>query len=193
MQTVPVPIVVGPQMPGPLNEVSIEAADGVIRAATMAENGGGWFFSRPMYCLESCLVFVHDFTGLPWWATILALTGTARLVIFPMQVAQSKAMAKMTKIKPQLDVCCAAPNLPRPTLHLCVAPRLCFSPRSARPEYYARNTRARTRAHARTAHFLPTPILADSHSQDAGRLPERPLGAARDPEGASWSRRVTTL
>ena len=74
MKTVPIPIVVGPAgpelPPGGLSGVaaadSAAAADGVgqaIQALAMADNGGGWFFSRPMFWLESGLVYTHTATG----------------------------------------------------------------------------------------------------------------------------------
>lgn len=57
-----------------------------------------------MFWLESGLVYTHTATGLPWWATIFLLTGCARMVLFPLIVSQSKSVAKMAKIKPQMEI-----------------------------------------------------------------------------------------
>lgn len=52
--------------------------------------------SLPMvHTLEDTLAHVHDTTGLPWWATIMASTAAFRLILtLPAHVTQQKVMAK---------------------------------------------------------------------------------------------------
>jgi len=52
--------------------------------------------SLPMvHTLEDTLAHVHDTTGLPWWATIMASTAMFRLLFtLPAHVTQQKVMAK---------------------------------------------------------------------------------------------------
>lgn len=46
---------------------------------------------------------VHTTTGMPWWATILAVTIGLRSLMFPLYMKASNASAKMTAIKPELN------------------------------------------------------------------------------------------
>lgn len=46
---------------------------------------------------------VHTTTGMPWWATILAVTIGLRSLMFPLYMKASNASAKMTAIKPDLN------------------------------------------------------------------------------------------
>ena len=107
LRTVPVPVLVGPadaSVVGAEGPSSAAAVDGAVSAvATMAENGGGWFFSRPMFCLETAMYTVHEASGLPWWATIAVTTFTVRLALFPLTVMQSRSVATMSKIRPKMD------------------------------------------------------------------------------------------
>ena len=97
LQTVPVPVLTPP----PSEAVAEAAAAAVSDLAS--ERAGGWFFGWPMAKCEALLMFVHDTSGLPWWATIVATTAAARLLIFPIQMQTSKNMAKLARIKPQID------------------------------------------------------------------------------------------
>lgn len=57
----------------------------------------------PTALMERLLEASHVYTGLPWWATIIATTVAVRCVMFPLYVKASINGAKMAKIKPQLD------------------------------------------------------------------------------------------
>lgn len=116
IRTVPVPVLVGPPDAALATVPPAGGADGGVAldvltgsgapvAATVAAKpatAGGWFFARPMAGLEWVLTTVHDTTGLPWWATLAATTVSVRLLITPFQIYQSKNIAKMAAIKPQV-------------------------------------------------------------------------------------------
>lgn len=57
----------------------------------------------PTALIEQMLEATHVYTGLPWWGTIVAGTVLARTLLFPLYVKSSANMAKMSKVKPQLD------------------------------------------------------------------------------------------
>lgn len=61
----------------------------------------GW---GPTSIIESILELNHVYTGLPWWGTIVTTTIAVRLFMFPLYVKASANGAKMSKVKPQLDV-----------------------------------------------------------------------------------------
>jgi len=63
----------------------------------------GYLLKYPMAVVEALLHTVHDSTGLPWWQTIALATLLGRVVLFPLQVYQSRGAARMTLIKPQLE------------------------------------------------------------------------------------------
>lgn len=108
-RTVPVPILVGP--PSAALDATIGAdsiRDGIgatadALPAAKAATAGGWFFSKPMAAIELLLTTVHDTTGLPWWATIAATTFSVRVCLLPLQIYQSKSVARMAIIRPQID------------------------------------------------------------------------------------------
>ena len=91
-----------PVLTPPPSEAVAEAAAAAV-SDLASERAGGWFFGWPMAKCEALLMFVHDTSGLPWWATIVATTAAARLLIFPIQMQTSKNMAKLARIKPQID------------------------------------------------------------------------------------------
>lgn len=63
--------------------------------------GTGW---GPTSMIENILELTHVYTGLPWWATIVASTVLIRTLMVPIYIKSSANMAKMSKVKPQLDV-----------------------------------------------------------------------------------------
>lgn len=67
--------------------------------------GEGW---GPTSAICNLLEYVHVYSGLPWWATIACSTIAVRALMFPLYVKSSANMAKMSKIKPQLDKCMEA-------------------------------------------------------------------------------------
>jgi YidC/Oxa1 family membrane protein insertase len=100
-------VLVGPTPPDaiiPLPDApdALAASDAVVATST-APTAGGWIFGKPMALVETLLVTVHDTSGLPWWATIAATTAAVRLAFVPLQIYQSKGIAKMAIIKPQID------------------------------------------------------------------------------------------
>jgi YidC/Oxa1 family membrane protein insertase len=101
LRTIPVPVLVGPTSPE-LPEVS-EVLTVAQEAATKPATAGGFFFGKPMAFVEWILTGVHDTTALPWWATIAVTTATVRLAFVPFQIYQSRSIAKMALIKPQMD------------------------------------------------------------------------------------------
>lgn len=62
--------------------------------------GEGW---GPTALITNILEVTHVYTGLPWWATIVCATFAVRAVMFPVYVKSSANMAKMSKIKPEVD------------------------------------------------------------------------------------------
>jgi len=88
--------------PDMVQAVSFEsAADAAVVAK--APTAGGFIFSKPMALVEALLTNVHETTGMPWWLTIAVTTASVRLALLPLQVYQSKAIARMAAIKPQMD------------------------------------------------------------------------------------------
>lgn len=62
--------------------------------------GDGW---GPTSWICNLLEHVYVYSGLPWWATIAVSTVAVRAVMLPLYVKSSANMAKMSKIKPQVD------------------------------------------------------------------------------------------
>lgn len=62
------------------------------------------YTSVPVLAAQKMLVCAHDFSGLPWWATVLATTFLVRSsVTFPLSVYQNYFMAKFYNLKPVMD------------------------------------------------------------------------------------------
>lgn len=57
----------------------------------------------PTALIERMLEYTHVYSGLPWWGTIIAGTFIARAFMFPLYVKSSANMAKMARVKPELD------------------------------------------------------------------------------------------
>jgi YidC/Oxa1 family membrane protein insertase len=102
------PVMVGPaphpDMLASMDKLaSMDAAVGASAVVANPPTAGGFIFSKPMAVIEALLTGVHETTGLPWWMTIALTTATVRLSLLPLQVYQSKAIARMAVIKPHLD------------------------------------------------------------------------------------------
>lgn len=55
--------------------------------------------STPVHYMQEGLIQVHDFTGLPWWATIILSTFALRTIVtLPLTVYQYKIMGRLEKI-----------------------------------------------------------------------------------------------
>ena len=105
LRTVPVPVLVGP-MPLDQSEVVLDpvaAAEAAAVAADALPTAGGFFFKYPMMGVELLLTTAHETSGLPWWMTIGLTTMSVRLCLVPLQIFQSRSIAKMGEIKPQMD------------------------------------------------------------------------------------------
>ena len=49
----------------------------------------------PVHYIEDSLAYIHDTTGLPWWASLIVSTGLFRLVLtLPAHITQQKVSAK---------------------------------------------------------------------------------------------------
>ncbi|XP_059288790.1 mitochondrial inner membrane protein OXA1-like [Lycium ferocissimum] len=70
-----------------VNEVAIAAAD--------------CFF--PVKALMYLMDYVHVFTGLEWWGSIIATSIIIRLLTLPFMINQLKATSKLTLIRPKLE------------------------------------------------------------------------------------------
>ncbi|OBA23900.1 hypothetical protein METBIDRAFT_30267 [Metschnikowia bicuspidata var. bicuspidata NRRL YB-4993] len=62
--------------------------------------GEGW---GPTALITNILEITHVYTGLPWWASIVCATFAVRTMMFPLYVKSSANMAKMSRVKPQVD------------------------------------------------------------------------------------------
>ncbi|AOA61316.1 Mitochondrial inner membrane protein insertion mediating protein [Komagataella phaffii CBS 7435] len=73
---------------------------GYLNSVGMAQS---WWW--PPDVLERTLEYVHVYSGLPWWGTIVATTIAIRVVMFPLFVKSSDTMARSAKAKPEMDEC----------------------------------------------------------------------------------------
>ncbi|GMF01449.1 unnamed protein product [[Candida] boidinii] len=51
--------------------------------------------------MQTIFEYVHVFSGLPWWATIVVTTLGVRLALFPLFVKSSDAMARSAAVQPE--------------------------------------------------------------------------------------------
>ena len=59
--------------------------------------------SAPVNFMQESLAQLHDFTGLPWWSTIILSTVLLRgAITFPLAIYQSKVLAKVEKITEEM-------------------------------------------------------------------------------------------
>ncbi|KAL7412168.1 60Kd inner membrane protein-domain-containing protein [Mrakia frigida] len=61
----------------------------------------GWF---PTRLFQSIIEYIHVFTGLPWWATIVMATLLVRGTIAPMMVGNFRKAANMIVVAPQTKI-----------------------------------------------------------------------------------------
>ncbi|XP_031123752.1 mitochondrial inner membrane protein OXA1-like [Ipomoea triloba] len=78
--------VVASQAPA-VNEVAIAAADSFV----------------PVAALQHLIDYVHCYTGLNWWASIIAASFMIRLFTLPLNIHQLKATSRLTLLRPKLD------------------------------------------------------------------------------------------
>lgn len=60
-----------------------------------------WYW--PSDLVQHALEYVHVYTGLPWWGTIVTVTLMVRLALIPFYVKSSDTIARNSHIKPELD------------------------------------------------------------------------------------------
>ena len=53
----------------------------------------------PMYLLA----YVHELTGVPWWASIVVTTVLFRTIMFPLMIMQLKNTHGLTQARPEID------------------------------------------------------------------------------------------
>ncbi|XP_058124931.1 cytochrome c oxidase assembly protein COX18, mitochondrial [Anopheles ziemanni] len=59
--------------------------------------------SKPVAYVQHGMIDFHDFTGLPWWATIiLATVGLRTFVTLPLAIYQNKILARLEKISMEM-------------------------------------------------------------------------------------------
>ncbi|ODV98364.1 hypothetical protein PACTADRAFT_36940 [Pachysolen tannophilus NRRL Y-2460] len=71
---------------------------GYLQSIGLAES---WVW--PSHFIQHCLEYVHVYSGLPWWGTIIATTVAMRVILFPLYVKSADIVAKNSKAKPELD------------------------------------------------------------------------------------------
>lgn len=81
--------------------------DSIINVSTIAETAaldsafeGAWL---PTKALLWSLTSVHDFTGLPWWQSIMATTFFMRTMTFPVMLMQIKNTYKLSLARPEIE------------------------------------------------------------------------------------------
>lgn len=60
-----------------------------------------WYW--PSDLVQHALEYVHAYSGLPWWGTIITVTLLVRLALVPLYVKSSDTIARNSRIKPELD------------------------------------------------------------------------------------------
>lgn len=59
--------------------------------------------SAPVTNCQEAIIQIHDFSGLPWWSTIIISTFMLRAAItFPLAIYQSKVLAKVEKVSQEM-------------------------------------------------------------------------------------------
>ncbi|XP_042010603.1 mitochondrial inner membrane protein OXA1-like [Salvia splendens] len=59
--------------------------------------------SSPMAAIQYMIDYVHTFTGLNWWTSIVVTTVLFRTLILPFTIHHTKSASKFTLIRPQLE------------------------------------------------------------------------------------------
>ncbi|EJT47213.1 hypothetical protein A1Q1_04071 [Trichosporon asahii var. asahii CBS 2479] len=60
------------------------------------------WYSAPGW-IRDALVGLHDITGLPWWASIMALTLSMRVALLPLVIRNMKHASRMQAVAPQMN------------------------------------------------------------------------------------------
>ena len=59
---------------------------------------------RPVGLVQNCLEWLHIDASLPWWGSIMLTTLGVRIFLFPLIVKQMKNTAKLSAIRPEIEV-----------------------------------------------------------------------------------------
>jgi YidC/Oxa1 family membrane protein insertase len=89
----------------PLEQVlaSPEAVHAAMKVSDLKLMGLDHGFLSISGWLRDALVGMHSITGLPWWASIIALTLTMRMTLFPLLVRTTKHNVRMQAVSPQFQ------------------------------------------------------------------------------------------
>ncbi|CAK9783967.1 hypothetical protein CC85DRAFT_264851 [Cutaneotrichosporon oleaginosum] len=89
----------------PLEQVlaSPEAVHAAMKVSDLKLMGLEHGFLNTAGWLRDALVGMHSITGLPWWASIIALTLTMRMTLFPLLVRTTKHNVRMQAVSPQFQ------------------------------------------------------------------------------------------
>ncbi|KTW32641.1 uncharacterized protein T551_00126 [Pneumocystis jirovecii RU7] len=63
----------------------------------------GFCHWTPVGFLQQCLEYIHVFTGLPWWASIAALTIVIRFSMMPLLIGMIRNLSALSLIHPQVQ------------------------------------------------------------------------------------------
>jgi len=91
-------------------QISDAAQAAVQQVAAVSPDQIGYFQSVglaqswmwPEGIFQHIMEYVHVYSGLPWWATIFAVTMGTRALMLPLYLSSSDASARMARVKPEL-------------------------------------------------------------------------------------------
>ena len=70
----------------------------------------GWFW--PEYIFQHAMEYVHVYTGMPWWATIVTLALTTRCLMLPLYLSSSSLSSLRSWSAPRMPVISVRFRLP---------------------------------------------------------------------------------
>jgi YidC/Oxa1 family membrane protein insertase len=89
-----------PLEPAQAQMVSLSVSEGAgVVAADLVGQLGNWPSDHALRLIE----LLHDVSGLPYWATIVASTLVLRSVLFPLTIVTAQNAARMTLMKPEME------------------------------------------------------------------------------------------
>lgn len=71
-----------------------------VDAAAVTEETGGWGFVEGF---QEAMMWIHDFTGTPWWGTLVICTLVMRGITIPFAAKSFRQAALMMQLKPYLE------------------------------------------------------------------------------------------
>lgn len=85
-----------------LAELSPSLTEMKLNGLVVAGEGSSFLYA-PVHWMETGLAVMHDMTGLPWWASIMAWTCAIKLVTLPLSIKQTSASLRLQAIRPLLE------------------------------------------------------------------------------------------